>query len=330
MSANKGRLRGATQADVAKLAGVSTAVVSYALSGGSKPIAAETKQRVLVAAQMLDYRPNAAARALSRGHSDLLALVVPSVEQPYFAHLAAEVEQAARSAGLSLLVANALAPEVAPIVRKLIGQQLRGIVMASGMTTEATREFLDSGIPTVLINQPAPFGPFLTLGPDFRNGAADGVKHLIETHGHRNVAYVGGDLATDERAVGWRATMVAAGLDPTVAIEADYSLAGGREAMRQILRDHPETTAAFFASDQFAVGALAGLADAGKRAPDDFAIVAFDGSTESEFAVPALTTIHVPIAQMAQDAVSRLVDTPVPGDIRYFGELLIRRSCGCS
>lgn len=330
MSTTKGRPRAVTQADVAKLAGVSTAVVSYALSGGPKPIAADTKQRVLDAAKMLDYRPNAAARALSRGRSDLVALVVPSVEQPYFAHLAAEVEQAARTAGLSLLVANALAPQVAPIARKLIGQQLRGIVMASGLTAEAAREFLDSGIPTVLINQSATFGPFLTLGPDFRSGASDAVRHLISTHGHANIAYVGGDLDTDERVVGWRNTMIAAGLTPAVAIEADYSLAGGRDAMRTLLRDHPEVTAAFFASDQFAAGAIAGLAEAGKQAPDHLAIVAFDGSPESEFVVPALTTVNVPIAQMAQDAVSQLLDNPVPGGRHYMGELVVRRSCGCN
>ncbi|MGV8845056.1 LacI family DNA-binding transcriptional regulator [Tessaracoccus sp.] len=330
MTTKSERARPATQADVGKLAGVSTAVVSYALSGGPRPIAAETKQRVIDAAKLLNYRPNAAARALSRGSSDLLALVVPTVEQPYFAHLAAEVERAARKAGLSLIVANSLAPQVAPIVRMLVGQQLRGIILAAGATAEATGEFLRAGVPTVLINQAAPFKPLLTLGPDFHEGAVSAVNHLISTHGHRNIAYVGGDLASDERVVGWRNAMQAAGLTPDVAIEGDYSLAGGRAAVRTLLSEYPDVTATFFASDQFAIGGLAALHEAGMRVPEDFALVAFDGSTESEFTIPTLTTVNVPIEQMARDAVAQVLNQGATGDVRYPTELLIRRSCGCT
>lgn len=330
MAHRQGEARRATQADVARLAGVSTAVVSYALSGGPRPIAESTKARVLAAAQKLDYRPNAAARALSRGSSDLLALVVPTVEQPYFAHLAAEVERYAREAGLSLIVAHSLAPQVAPIVRMLIGQQLRGIILASGATADATREFLAAGVPAVLINQAVPFGPLLTLGPEYREGAAAGVRHLIEVHGHRDIAFVGADVLNDARHAGWRESMLAAGLSPTIIASGDYTLAGGRDAMRQILRDHPETTAAFFASDQFALGGLAALDEAGLRAPEDLAIVAFDGCTESEFAVPPLSTVSVPIGEMARDAVAQIMGTAqFVGDVRYPTELLIRRSCGC-
>lgn len=323
------RQRTVTRADVAKLAGVSTAVVSYVLNDGPKPVAPATRARVLDAVKMLGYRPNAAARALSRGSSDLLALVVPTVEQPYFAHLAAAVEAAARAQGLSLIVANALPPRVAPTVRELVGQQLRGLILAAAATAEATREFLGAGIPTVLINQASPIGTLLTLGPDYRKGAADGVRHLIEVHGHRRIAYVGADIATDERAAGWRNTLRRAGLATDAAIEVEYSYDGGRDAVRILLREHPDVTAAFLASDQLAIGAIAGLAEAGRSAPGDLAIISFDGSPESAFAVPPLSTLDVPIQTMAEDAVDLLLSTAPSAHHRYDPVLLIRRSCGC-
>lgn len=323
------RSRGVTRSDVARLAGVSTAVVSYALNGGPRPIAAATREKVLDAARMLGYRPNAAARALSRGQSDLLALVVPTVEQAYFAHLAGAVETAAREAGLSLLIASAMPAHVGTIVHDLIGQQLRGLVLAAEATADATAEILSSRLPTVLINQAAPAKALQTLGPDFRGGAREAVRHLIEVHDHRRIAYVGADVDADERAVGWREALRRAGLEADAVVDVPFSHAGGREAVGILSARHPDVTAAFFASDQLAIGAIAGLADRGRRAPDDLAMVAFDGSPEAEYAVPALTTVDVPIAGMAKDAVAMLLDAPAPGHRNYDVELLVRRSCGC-
>lgn len=324
-----GQRRGVTRADVAKLAGVSTAVVSYTLNDGPKPVAAATRVRVLEAVRLLGYRPNAAARALSKGQSDLLALVVPTVEQPYFAHLAAAVESAARAHGLSLIVANALPDRVAPVVRGLVGQQVRGLVLAGEATADATREFLAAGMPTVVINQASPIGSLLTLGPDYRAGAADAVRHLIEVHGHRRVAYVGGDIGGDERVLGWRDALANAGLEAGPTFAGGFTPADGRTGVRTLLRDHPEVTAAFCASDQLAIGALAALAETDRRAPGDLALVSFDGSPEAEFAVPALTTVTVPIDAMARDAVARVLDDVSAGHVRYDAELIVRRSCGC-
>lgn len=329
MNSREPRSRGVTRADVAQLAGVSTAVVSYAFNNGPRPIAPATRERVLIAAKKLGYQPNAAARALSRGHSDLLALVVPTVEQPYFAHLAAAVENAARAHGLSLIIAGAMPDRVSAVVRELIGQQLRGLVLAAEATAEATADFLSARIPTVLINQAFPVGALQTLGPDFQAGAVAAVRHLIEQHGHRSIAYVGADSGDDERAAGWRSALRQAGLAADAVIDVPFSHAGGRRAISILRQNFPQTTAAFFASDQLAIGALAGLADQGLHAPTDLAIVSFDGSPESEYAVPALTTVDVPVQQMAADAVRMLLSEPDGEHRRYDVELIVRRSCGC-
>ncbi|MDI9384478.1 MAG: LacI family DNA-binding transcriptional regulator, partial [Verrucomicrobiota bacterium] len=85
----------ATRDDVARLAGVSSAVVSYVVNDGPRPVATKTRVRVLEAIDKLGYRPNAAARSLITGRSDLIGLVVPDVENQYFATLAKAVETAA-------------------------------------------------------------------------------------------------------------------------------------------------------------------------------------------------------------------------------------------
>ena len=98
--------RGATRDDVARLAGVSSAVVSYVVNNGPRPVAEATRQRVLDAIDKLGYRPNAAARSLIMGRSDLVGLVVPDVRNPYFAAIAQEIEAAARARGLTLVLAQ--------------------------------------------------------------------------------------------------------------------------------------------------------------------------------------------------------------------------------
>lgn len=321
---------GATQADVARLAGVSTAVVSYTLGGSPKPVAEATRLRVLEAARKLDYRPNASARALSLGRADLIGLIVPTVEQPYFAHLTLAVERAAREAGLALIVANSLpASDTGAIVRELAGRQLRGLVLASVADSDTARAVTASGTPTVVINLPKPIEGTVALGPDFHDGAFAAVRHLIDVHGHRRIAHAGGDVRFDERARGWAAAMEHSDLDAAVRIECDYSLAGGHEAMRRVLEEHPEVTAVFFASDQMAAGALAALYEAGRRVPEDMAVFAFDGSPESQFTTPPLSTVDVPLDRIARDAVARLQDPSLADVPAYRTSLRLRRSCGC-
>lgn len=325
--------RGVTRDDVARLAGVSVAVVSYVVNNGPRPVADTTRARVLDAIGKLGYRPNAAARSLTTGRSDLVGLIVPDVRNPYFAALAQAVESEARARGAHLVLAQGRAGQLAPLVEALSGHLVAGIITAAVPEAAAEEILRRDGIAMVRLSlAPSGTGSGAVL-PDFYAGAFDATRHLVEVHGHRRVALVlGGEGPvnglTDGRFRGWRDALATAGLPCDDVLRAPWSLAGGRDAATRLITDFPDCTAVFAGSDQQAIGLISGLHGLGRAVPADLAIASFDGSPEAEFTVPALTTVGVPMAVLAKAAVAALFEPDRPTEV-FRPTLALRSSCGC-
>lgn len=322
------RGREATRDDVARLAGVSSAVVSYVVNDGPRPVAPPTRQRVLEAIEKLGYRPNSAARSLITGQSRLLGLIVPDIGNPYFAGLAKAVENEASSRGLRLVLTECTSDDLPDMVDSLAGHQVDGIITATLPPQSLLARASRVRIPMVKLSLAMPLDPFPALWPDFYGGSQSAVKHLIEVHGHTRVAFVTGGEPFDSRESAWRDALESSGSGPGLVCRVPWSSEGGLAAARDIAADRAAVTAVFVASDQQAVGLLAGLHRLGIRVPLDVAVASFDGSPSSEFTIPALTTVGVPFAQMAGDAIDELTGVPAPNRI-YPTTLIVRESCGC-
>ncbi|AWB96633.1 LacI family transcriptional regulator [Agromyces badenianii] len=324
--------RKVTRADVARYSGVSTAVVSYVLNNGPKPVAPLTRERVLEAVRVLGYRPNAAARALSTGSADMIGMIVVDSRNPFFAQLCHALDRATVRRDRSLLIANSDREHVAAAdqIHDLAARQIGGLIIADVLTAveQAIIESLD--IPVVLINQYTGASKTPAIGVDFRAGAKSAVEHLIE-HGYRDIAFVGSALAIDRRERGWSDALSEAGLPLGPRLHAPFSYAGGYEAGLALAESERRPRAVFAASDQIAVGLLAALHRAGLRVPDDIAVVSFDGTMESAYTWPPLTTVAQPIAAMADEAIRQLVTGVLtPGLTTFPTELVVRESCGCA
>ena len=335
MSSDAARVtRGATRDDVARLAGVSSAVVSYVVNNGPRPVAEATRARVLDAIDKLGYRPNAAARSLIMGRSDLVGLIVPDVRNPYFAALAQAVEVEARAAGVNLVLAQGSTGHLAALMESLSGHLVAGIITAAVPEGAALEVVLRNKITMVRLSLVPPDVDITSVLPDFYGGARAAVSHLVEVHGHRRIALVSGsDTPTDPRGFddrerAWRDVLAAAGLPTDAIIRVNWSLAAGREAAARMVSEFPDCTAVFTMSDQQAIGLISGLAAAGRSIPGDVAITSFDGSPEAEFTIPPLTTASVPMAEMAKAAVDGLLDPRRKGVVLQ-PELILRHSCGC-
>lgn len=336
MSSTDGRPpRAVTRNDVARLAGVSSAVVSYVVNDGPRPVAEATRVKVLAAIDKLGYRPNAAARSLITGRSDLIGLIVPDVRNPYFAALARSVETDARARGVNLVLAQGRTGGMAPLVETLSGHLVAGIIVATVPEPEALAIVVRNQIPLVRLSIAVPELGGSALWPDYYGGARDAVQHLVEVHGHREVALVIGsdhpestDEPLDERERGWRDALDHAGLSTRHVVRVHWSAAGGRDAAERLATRHPDATAVFVSADQQAIGLLSGLHRAGRSVPGDIAVASFDGSPEAGFTVPALTTSGVPLADMAADAVAQLLGAPMVSRT-YPTSLEVRESCGC-
>jgi LacI family transcriptional regulator len=155
------------------------------------------------------------------------------------------------------------------------------------------------------------------------------VDHLIAVHGHREVALITGSELRDERERAWHDCLREAGLDTGHLIRTAWSAHGGFAAAETLLAEHRAVTAVFVTSDQQAIGVMAGLYREGRAVPDDIALTSFDGSPFAEFTIPSLTTVDVPLAQMAADAIAQILGVHTVRRT-YPAQLVVRRSCGCN
>ncbi|WP_370455846.1 LacI family DNA-binding transcriptional regulator [Pseudarthrobacter sp. B4EP4b] len=326
-----------TRKDVARFAGVSTAVVSYVVNGGPKKVAPATEAKVQDAIRRLGYRPNAAARALKLGSSETIGLVIPDNSNSFFSLLAHAVEDAAAELGYALLLTNSdgnLAKELRNL-RNLAARQVDGVILSSVLMEPALPELESAEIPVVLLNHSADAPGFDSVGVDLVAGAKTAVEHLIG-HGHTNIALAMGTNTGnyyDGREEGWLQALAAAGLSEGPIVRTPFTREGGYAAGKRLLAAASRPTAIFATSDLQAVGILRALHEAGLSIPGDIALASFDGSAEAEYSWPPLTTVKQPAKAMAEAAVSALIGAHRHHESEHLifpAELQVRQSCGCS
>lgn len=325
-----------TRKDVARYAGVSTAVVSYVVNGGPKKVAPATEAKVQDAIRILGYRPNAAARALKLGSSETIGLVIPDNSNPFFSLLAHAVEDAAAELGYALLLTNSDGnpAKERQHIRNLAARQVDGVVLASVLFEPDLADLESAEIPSVLLNHAGEAPGFNSVGVDLAAGARIAVDHLIG-HGHTNIALAMGSNVSnslDGREQGWLQALAAAGLPEGPIVRGDFSRPGGYAAGKRLVAAANRPTAVFASSDMHAIGILRAIREAGLSVPGDIAVTSFDGSVEAEYSWPALTTVEQPVRAMAEAAVGALVGAArgqEPQHRIFPTELRTRQSCGC-
>jgi DNA-binding LacI/PurR family transcriptional regulator len=191
------------------------------------------------------------------------------------------------------------------------------------------------GIPAVLCGRPRKDVEASWIDCDNRGGATLAVEHLLSL-GRRRIAIISGDLdkrSAYDRLMGYRDALAAAGIsvDPTVEEVADYLPDRAQMSMERLLLNHPNLDAVFVASDRMAVAALGVLAQAGKRVPEDIAVVGFDDSRHALETTPALSTVRQPIEDIGREAVRVLMleisdPQPSPRQVVLRTDLVVRGS----
>lgn len=297
--------RDATLHDVAELVGVSPRTVSRVVNneGG---FSAETEARVRKAIAEVGYRPNLLARGLIRGRSSAIALVGPTMTDPFFPELAEGVQRAADDHGLTLFMAStaASAEQQHTMLETLASYAVEGaIVFPVDETDEQLGELVRSGLDLVTIDraQGVPGAP--NIRSDIEAGARRAVQHLRD-RGCRHIAFLDGSHTLNgRRRTGYQAVV---GEDMTTA-RVDNTAEGGMRAMARILDMAPDVDGVFAYNDLMAIGALRLLGERGLTVPDDVAVVGFDDISVSAMLYPALTTVRLDRARIGREAVDQLV-----------------------
>lgn len=341
-----------TLADVAARAQVSPATVSRVLNG-NYPVAASTRERVLKAVDELDYVLNGPASALAAATSDLVGILVNDIADPFFGIMAGAVQSeiggpGGRAGGerLAVVCNTGGTPERELTYLTLLQRQRAAAVVLTGgaMEDEAhrtavaakLRRLTEAGTRVVLCGRPpAPDTGAIALTFDNRGGGRELTEHLIGL-GHRRLGYIAGPrerTTTRHRLEGHRAALAAHGIeeDPRWTVHGRYDRQAGYEATLELMRRDPTLTAVVAANDTVALGACAALRDSGLRIPDDVSVAGFDDLPFSIDAVPALTTVRLPLAEAGARA-GRVAmgreEAPVGGIATVRGELMVRGSSG--
>ncbi|MFC5661735.1 LacI family DNA-binding transcriptional regulator [Kitasatospora misakiensis] len=336
-----------TRDDVARAAGTSTAVVSYVINNGPRPVAAATRARVLAVVEELGYRPNRVAQAMARRRTDLIGMVVPDARQPFFAELAHTVERAAAERGRLLLIGNSdyANEREAHYIRAFLGMQVDGLILVTQDPSAPGVTGMDApdGTPVVLLHHRAETEHGIAVVADDEGGAREAVGHLLG-HGHATVHCFGGTFALSPsdpvtvRTAGWAAALREAGLSTEGRLTpAPFGrVRAHREALALLARaDRP--TAVFCSTDDQAIGLLRAADDLGIRVPEDLAVVAFDNIAEAVIAAPPLTSVATAQTEMARAAVDLVLGERADGEpasatgaLMFPARMVVRRSCGCT
>jgi DNA-binding LacI/PurR family transcriptional regulator len=312
-----------TLEQVAALAGVSRATVSRVVNGSPK-VSPVVRAQVERAVAKLGYVPNRAARALVTRRADSVALVVSEpharfFSEPFFAGMVRGVSAALAETGvqLVLLIAQGL-PDRGRVERYVVGGHVDGVLLASLHGDDPLPGALErAGVPAVLVGRPAGTAPASYVDADNRGGARKAVDHLAGL-ARRRIATIAGpqDMGVGlDRLEGYREGLAAAGLaaDDDLVEAGDFTEEGGAAAMERLLRRPGRPVdAVFAASDLMAAGALRALRAAGRRVPEDVAVVGFEDSAVARYAQPPLTTVRQPIEEMGRQA-TRLLLAKVAG-----------------
>jgi DNA-binding LacI/PurR family transcriptional regulator len=336
-----------TVEDVARRAGVSRATVSRVVNGNPR-VSPEARLAVTKAIEELRYVPNPAARALMTRRSDSVAVVILEsanrlFEDPYFNQLLLGISSglADQEVQLVLLIAQS-AREEERLERYIAAGHVDGaMIIGPRGDDEMPRRLVARGVPIVVNGRPsgedAPgtAHPLSYVDVENREGARAVVAHLA-AGGRRRIATINGplDLSSGrDRLNGYREALQAAGLGPDSSLEqgGEYLPATAAEAMRALLARHPDLDAVFAASDSMAAAAIGVLLDAGRRVPEDVAVVGFDDSPAAVNVRPALTTVRQPIQAMGREMarlLMRQISDPVgaPSRVIFPTELVVRES----
>ena len=303
--------------DVARLAGVGLGTASRVVSGKGS-VSPATAEKVRRAIAELDFTPSHSSRALLSGSTQMIGVYIPLLKGSFYPNILQTIDSELRAADRHMVVAfgreaTDTRAEVCEGARFLIERDCDGlIVMSNALTAEDVQEFLRRQPNLVVLNSSFEALADRCFTADHRAGGRLAAEALLG-HGHQRIAVIGGPATSPdnaERLEGFHAALREAGIaaEGVPSEASDFSTAGGYAAACRLFERGVDCTALFCANDEMAVGALACCAERGLRVPADVSVIGYDDTPTAEFAVPRLTSVHMPIREVTQAATRTLLN----------------------
>jgi DNA-binding LacI/PurR family transcriptional regulator len=291
---------------------VTKGIASRVLNGDpTVSVRDDTRERIILAAHDLSYRPHPLARALASSDTGAIALLVPAFGNPAYTEITRGAYRRARKRGYVLLAAEDFAEQEADeaFTELVEAGRIDGLLIASALPAPSLLGALERHwVPHVFINRAIP-GAVANIVLDVAPASDLAVAHLVSL-GHRRIAHVAGPSEVESarrREEAFVAVAQQADVQPQV-LRAEFSEQGGHQATHSLLAADPQLTAIYTSSFGQAAGALRAAVDLGRRVPDDLSVLGFEDVPQAEFTVPRLTTIAMPMRKLGETAVDVLLE----------------------
>lgn len=328
--------------DVAKEAGVAINTASSILNSRKDSWASEeTKKRVRDAAEKLGYVPNRIARGLSLGKFDTIGLIIPDLQNPFYAALVTEIENELIERNYDLVIEDTrLNFEHEQVcLDKITNRQIDGMII-NPINSDVIKSHLTplnkSGTPVVVLGESPKTSSLNSIQVDLTESIRKTIQHLVDL-GHRNIGFILHSMAAHQKDVpriaGFRNALRRhhLKLPEQFVLQCKPTIADSYRTFKTMLEAKPENlpTAFICLNDLLAIGTMRAASEAELQIPGDLSIVGVDDIPLAEFLPVSLTTISQPIREMAQNAVEAVLKKDSkPARITLSGELMIRESTG--
>lgn len=327
--------------EVAKRAGVASITVSRVINN-SGYASQEVRERVKAAVKEMGYVPNRLASSLRSRRTNVLALVLTDITNPFFTVAARGVEDVASEAGYTVIFCNTDEDHLKEqkYIEVLMQNRVDGIILVpSGFDSQSVVTLQKNGIPVVVIDRSVNGQSVDQVRCDSLGGAFQ-LTRLLTRLGHTHIALLNGPAnvsTASDRLAGFIKALQEDGIDnkKQAVIAGAFTRASGYEMTQKILALSPRPTALFAANNFIALGALRALEDSHVRVPTDMAVVTFDDLPESLVISPFLTVAAQPVYEMATKAteilIHRLTGASAGEDFQeviFPTQLIVRQSSG--
>ena len=320
--------------DLARAAGTSPSTASRALSGNGY-VGAAVRARVIAAAETIGYVPDNNARSLRNRTSQAVGMLISDLRNPFYANLAAGIEEQLRSAGYHVIVVNNDGEEDAEVegARTFLAVRVSAVIITP-VSERAVRMLMNDGVPIVQADRMVDGLVSDGVLVDNVRGAREITEHLVRL-GHTTIALLIDETAWTTgagRLAGYRAALEDAGItvDPELIVPTRFDPGAAREAVVDLLDRRPDVTALFAANNLLAEGAFQALRTRGLRVPEDLSLVAFDDVPWMSMVSPGVTTVDQHTDDLGRACAQLVVDriagsAPYEATVRYIEPSLVVR-----
>lgn len=323
-------------ADIAAMANVSKTTVSMVLNDKNINVSEETRKKIKSIAEELNYIPDTVARSLSTKKTNILGILNPDIENPFFSEMVKAIEKQADNMKYNIILCNSdnNYEKEQEYIKLLVSKRVDGVIVLSGAKGSKTIEILRRNkIPFVVVDryiksEESYSGVFCSNDEGIRIGV-----NYLYNKGKRNIAFIRGIRGlkvADLRYDAFEKNASELGIfNEELIIEEDFTIDGGKNSTESLLKKNLPVDAIFYSSDVMALGGIKYLIRNGYKVPKDISVLGYDNINIASLFEPELTTIAQPIYDMGKEACKlmiSLIDSKREDEIIYLAPKLIERA----